>query len=471
MKRIGKPMFFIVTILILFLTYTSIFGIYGENGDFKLTYIKGISDIRWGIDINGGVEVVFMPADNKDATEEQMKSVKSIIDMRLISQNITDYEIYPDYTSDRITVRFPWKSDEEDYDPNAAIEELAATAKLTFRPGNSYANTSYADDGSIIYTTPSGDTAKTILLDGSDIQNAQAQYSQDSNGGYQYVVSLTFNEEGKQKFADATTQYVGKTISIWMDDQMISAPNVNEAITDGNAQISGGAGGFTSDEATALAQKINAGALPFDLKVESYGTISPTLGSFALQAMGIASIIAICCICIFMIVMYRLPGFVACIGLLGQVAISVMAVSGYFPVFSSFTMTIPGISGIILSIGMGVDANIITAERIKDELATGKTLDGCIMNGTKNSFSAIFDGNITMVIVAVILILVFGPANILSGIFGASTTGLIYAFGYTLLIGVIANFIMGVGAARLMLLSLSGYKLLRNKKLYGGKNK
>ena len=145
-----------------------------------------------------------------------------------------------------------------------------------------------------------------------------------------------------------------------------------------------------------------------------------------------------------------------------------MAVSGYFTIFPSFTMTIPGIAGLILSIGMGVDANIITAERIKDELWTGKTLDGCIRNGTKGSFSAIFDGNVTVIIVAVILILVFGPANILSSLFGVSTTGLIYAFGYTLLVGVISNFIMGVAASRLMLRSISGYKFLRNKRLYGG---
>ena len=118
---------------------------------------------------------------------------------------------------------------------------------------------------------------------------------------------------------------------------------------------------------------------------------------------------------------------------------------------------------------MGIDANVITSERIKDELYQGKTLDGCIRYGTKNSFSAIFDGNITNIIVALILMLVFGPANILSGIFGASTTGAIYAFGYTLLVGVIANFVMGVFASRLMLMSLSRFKFLRNKKLYGGK--
>ncbi len=446
MKRIGKPVFFIVFILILGLAYTSIFGVYGENGDFKITYIKGINDIRWGIDINGGVEAVFKPADGVDANDEQMESVKSILDLRLVSQNVTDYEIYPDYTNDRITVRFPWKSDEKDYNPDEAISELSATAALTFRGGS--------------------DASGEVIITGSDVKRAYATYQQSSSGVREHMVVLELNDEGKTKFAQGTQTYLKQTISIWMDNECISAPTVHDVITDGTATISGS---FDAASASKLASTINAGALPFGLEIESYSTISPTLGNYALQAMGIAALVALAFIFLFMLIMYRLPGFVAFIALLGQMAIAIIAVSGYFPVFPSFTMTIPGIAGLILSIGMGVDANIITAERIKDELWTGKTLDGCIRNGTKGSFSAIFDGNVTVIIVAVILILVFGPANILSAIFGVSTTGLIYAFGYTLLMGVIANFIMGVGASRLMLRSVSGFKFLRNKRLYGGK--
>ena len=134
-------------------------------------------------------------------------------------------------------------------------------------------------------------------------------------------------------------------------------------------------------------------------------------------------------------------------------------------------MTLPGIAGLILSIGMGVDANIITAERIREELRSGKTLDTAISRGSKSSFSAIFDGNVTSIIVALILLLVFGPTNILSVIFGQSTTGTIYSFGYTLLMGIIANFIMGVFASRLMLKSISGFKIFRKKFLYGGVGK
>ena len=451
MKRIGKPVFFIVFFLILFLAFTSVFGIYGENGDYTLTYVKGIRDIRWGIDIKGGVEAVFAPAKGVEATDEQMSSVKSILDLRLVNQNITDYEIYPDYSNDRITVRFPWKSDDKEYDPGEAIKELSSTAQLVFRGGAS-------EDGEEILT-------------GKDVKNAYVSNIQGSHGTYQKVVSLDFTDDGKKKFAEATEKYLNQQIGIWMDDICITTPTVQSVISDGSCYIDNGQSGFTTEEATDLANKINAGALPFNLSVESYGTISPSLGTYALTAMAYAAVAALAFILLFMCIVYRLPGFIAFVALLGQLAISIMAVSGYFTIFSSFTMTIPGIAGMILSIGLGVDANIITAERIKDELWVGKTLDGCISNGTKGSLAAIIDGNITIIIVAIILILVFGPANIFSALFGVSTTGLIYAFGYTLLVGVIANFIMGVGASRLMLRSVSGFKFLRNKRLYGGKKK
>ena len=184
--------------------------------------------------------------------------------------------------------------------------------------------------------------------------------------------------------------------------------------------------------------------------------------------MAYAGVIAFIIIAIIMILFYRLPGFVAVISLLGQMGLAIAAVSGYFPVFSSFTMTLPGIAGLILSIGMGVDCNVITAERIKEELKAGRTLDGALERGTKNSLSAIVDGNMTVIIVSIILMLVFGPANILSIIFGESTTGTTYSFGYTLLVGVIANFIMGVFCTRIMLRSVAGFKFLRKKWLFGG---
>ncbi len=464
MKRVPKPVFFVVALLILAFSFTAIFGVAYYTGDNKNTVVKGIGDVRWGIDIKGGVEATFKPANDYDATDEQLESAKSIIELRMISQGITDYELYADKNSDRIIVRFPWKSDEKDYNAVEAIDEISSTAQLTFRPGNSYADTEVGSDGSYVYKTPTGDT-ETILMDGSMVESAEARVYQGEDGTSQYVVSLEFTEEGKQKFGEITQEYVGQTISIWMDDIMISAPNVNSAITDGKARIEGT---FTATEATDLANKISAGALPFQLETVSNGSISATLGENSLTAMAYAGVIALIVIVLIMIIFYRLPGFIASIALIGQVGLSIAAVSGYFTTIPSFTMTLPGIAGLILSIGMGVDCNVITAERIKEELRLGRTLDGALERGTKNSLSAIIDGNMTVVIVSIILMLVFGPSNILSAIFGESTTGTIYSFGYTLLVGVISNFIMGIFFSRMMLRSVAGFKPLRKKWLFGG---
>lgn len=465
MKRVPKPVFFIVALLILAFAFTAVFGVAYYNGDNKITVIKGIGDIRWGIDISGGVNATFKPANDYDATDHELQAAKATIETRMVKSGITDYELYADSANDKIIVRFPWKSDEKDFNANEAIDEISATAQLTFRPGNSYETQTVDKNGNVVLKTPKDDTAETVLMDGSMVASAEAGVQQQQGETPKYVVNLTLTEEGKQTFADITTEYKGKTVSIWMDDVMISAPTVNDVISDGKAVISGD---FTASEATDLANKIQAGALPFKLEVVNYGNISPTLGQNALLAMAWAAGIAFVLITIIMIVFYRLPGFIAVIALLGQMGLMVAAISGYFPILPSFTMTLPGIAGLILSIGMGVDCNVITAERIKEELRGGRTLDGALEKGTKNSLSAIIDGNMTVVIVSIILMLVFGPSNILSFIFGESTTGTIYSFGYTLLVGVISNFVMGIFFSRLMLRSIAGVKPFRKTWLYGG---
>ena len=469
MKRVKKPVFFIVSLLILFFTFASIVGIKGRNGDNPVTYIKGVNDIRWGIDINGGVEANFTPATASKPTNNQMDAAEAIIKQRLIDENITDSEVYTDYNHSRIIVRFPWKNDETNFDPQKSVEELAATAQVTFREGNGYATQSVGADGKPVYKTPTGTTASNIILQGTDIQKATPKMTQNpTTGKTSYVVLLQLNDSGKKKFATATTKLVGQVISIWMDDTMISYPTVKEAITDGTCSIDGGSNGFTAAEASALSNKINAGALPFKLTITDTNTISPGLGRSSLTAMRTAGIIAFALVAVFMLLMFRLPGFVAVISLLGQIALSFAAISGFFPWQNSFTLTLPGIAGVILSIGMGVDANIITATRIKEELWNGKTLDMAISRGDDNSFSAIFDGNITVIIVALILMLVFGPNNILAAWFGASTSGSIYSFGYTLLIGIIGNFLFGVLTTRQMTRSLSGFSCFHKPWLYGG---
>ncbi|MDD3230266.1 MAG: SecD/SecF family protein translocase subunit [Oscillospiraceae bacterium] len=475
MKRARKPIFFIVAILILAFAFVSISGVYSYKGDTKTTYVKGVGDIRWGIDIKGGVEATFAPESNgAKVTKNQLDAAKSVIETRMVQNNITDYELYADYGQNRIITRFPWQSGETDFNPETAIKELSATSVLTFREGSEYTNTTTGSDGQAIYTTPKGTTASHIFLKGSDVKSARASVTQDqSTGATQYVVELELTGDGANKFANATKKVANEnsTLSIWMDDTMISSATVDKdkfgatGITGGKAEISGN---FTSETATKLANQINSGALPFKLTTTSFSSINPTLGTSSLQAMAVAGIAGFILVCIFMVLVFRLPGFVAVISLCGQLALCFAAVSGFFPFMKSFTMTLPGIAGIILSIGMGVDANIITDTRIKEEIYAGKTIDAAIKAGDANSFWAIFDGNITTILVAVILMLVFGPTNILSGIFGASTTGSIYSFGYTLLIGNIGNFIFGIFTSRVMTRSLSAFKPLRKKWLYGG---
>ena len=466
MKRVAKPVFFVVSILIVALMVVSLTGISTTYGDKTTVYIKGGNDIRWGIDIRGGVDVTFTPPEGVDATDDQMSAAESVITTRLVTLHITDYEVYTDYSKDRIIVRFPWKEGESNFNPEEAIQELGETAMLTFREGNEVDETG----------KPTGVTAENIILEGKDIKSASAYYnSQAQSANDRYGVSLELEESGKQAFAEATTRLAGKgCISIWMDDTLISAPNVNEPLTNGQASITGN---FTAEEAQDLANKINSGALPFKLETENYSTINPTMGLGARDVMIQAGVIAYIILAIYMIFFFRVPGIVAAIALMGQIAGSIAAVSGFFGFVPSFTLTLPGIAGIILSIGMGVGANVITSARIKEEILAGKSIDGAITLGYDRAFSAILDGNLTLMLTAIVLMGAFGPADSLFAkllsplffLFGSTTAGAVYSFGYTLLVGAIMNFICGVTASRLMLKSLSRYKVFRKPYLYGGK--
>ncbi|WP_024861080.1 protein translocase subunit SecD [Ruminococcus flavefaciens] len=470
MKKTGKKTFFIVVAFIALFAVISVLGIDKLYGDNRTTYVKGVDDIRLGIDIKGGVDVTFGPAGEFDANEDQLDSATEVIKTRLSSLGITDNEVYSDTKSDRIIVRFPWKVGETNFDPESAVKELGEMAELTFRKGT---DTTTDADGNEV---PSGE----IVLVGDDIASARSAYIPTDDGkDYEYVVSLELNSSGKDKFAEATGELMGSStpISIWMDNTLISAPTVNSTITDGKAQITGS---FDADSSKKLADQINSGALPFKMETKSFRTISPTMGEGSLDAILLAALIAFIGIAVYMVFLYRLPGFVAVIALCGQVAGSIAAITGWFGFMNGSTLTIPGIAGIILAVGMGVDANIITGERIKEELRTGKSLDAAIKIAYKRAFSAILDGNITNVIIAVILMGAFGvPDSFFSKIlnktiffaFGATAEGVVYSFGFTLLAGVICNFIFGVFASRLMVTSLSKFKCFKNRKLYGGDTK
>ena len=453
MNRKGKSWpLFVVAILIVLFSLTAILGVSYTYGDTKNAYVKGASDIRFGIDIRGGVDVTFMPADDVEATDAQMAAAKTVIEDRLVGLGITDYESYVDNNKNRIIVRFPWKSDEADFNPQTAIDEIGTTAKMVFRKGSS--------------------STGEEILSGDDVASASAAYNETEG----WVVQLKFSSDGASAFAAATTELAANngTISIWLDDSNISTATVNEAITGGEAIIKGN---FDQDSASTLANQINSGSLPFALSAESYSTISPSLGAKSLDVMVQAGIIAFILVALMMIFRYRLPGTIAVISLMGQVAATLAVVSGYFSVFPGSTLTLPGIAGIILGIGMGVDANVITAERIKEELAKNKTLEGAVNSGFKMGLTPIIDGNVTIVIVAAILMGAFGPtdgfwAKVFNPIFfwfGPSTAGTIYSFGFTLLTSVLLNFVFGVWATRVMIRGAVHFKPLRKAWLFGGK--
>ena len=415
-----KKVFFIVAVLTAALLALSLFGL--KLGSFE---VKGANQMRFGIDIRGGVEATYSPKDlDRTPTSDELDAAKSILETRMDAENITDREITVDKTNGSIIVRFPWKSDEQDFNPQQAVSELGETALLTFRD-------------------PDG----KVVLEGKNIKKSYATVNTKTG---LYEVVLEMNDEGSASFAEATGRLIGKPISIYMDDTEISAPIVQTQITGGVATIDKIHGG--REEAEDLANKINSGSLPFSLEAKNCRIISSTLGTNALSVMVTAAEIAFALVCLFMLFYYKLPGLVACIALTLQVVGQLLALS-----IPQFTLTLPGIAGIILSIGMGVDANVIVSERIKEELNSGKTLRGAIDAGFHRAFSSVFDGNITVIIVAIILI-IFGSGSMLS-------------FGYTLLCGVIMNFVAGITASRMMIRSLSEFKALQKPSLYGASDK
>lgn len=412
----NKPVFFIIVAIALLMVYTAIFGI--NLGGFK---VLGSPDMRFGIDIRGGVDAVFQPGEDlgRKPTVTELEAARTIIESRLDKQNILDRDVTTDEGNGYVIVRFPWKADETDFNPEQAISELGDTAQLTFVG---------PDD--------------KVILTGSMVKSSKPGVGQNLNEGY--IVSLKFNDEGTKLFGDATTKFVGKNIRIFMDEEMISDARVMQPITNGEAMISGQ---DSYEEAKLLSDKINSGALPFSMVTKNYSTISPSLGSGALGVMLQAGLIAFIIICILLISYYKLPGVVACFSLMIQISGQILSLS-----IPQMTLTLTGIAGIILSIGMGVDANVIISERISEEIKAGKSVTSAIAAGFKNAFTSVFDGNITVLIVAFIL-MTLGSGSLLS-------------FAYSLFTGIVFNFIAGVTASRLMIRSLSSYKFLRKPKLY-----
>lgn len=422
-----------ISLVIAALLFVSLYGL-DFNDSFRIPGIldsedtTGVKSIVQGLDLKGGSVIVFEAA-IEDPTDEQMDTVVSMMVTRLDGLRLNEATVTRQGTN-KVRIEIP-----SEKDPMAAADTLGATAQLQFM-----------------------DAQGNVVLTGADIETASAEYGQISEmGGSENYVELKLTDEGVSKFSTATANNVGSYIMIVMDNNVLSAPMVNEPINDDTCIISGS--DFTAETASSLAANIRSGQLPFNLNQVELRSVSATLGENALQTSLFAGLIGIILVMLFMILFYRLPGFLASITLVAYIAIVGIILANL-----NINLTLPGIAGIILSIGMAVDANVVIFERIKEELRLGKTVRSAVDSGFSRALSAVIDSNITTIIAAAILMWL--------------GTGSIAGFGKTLLIGVIVSMLTAIFLTKLLLKQMIGmniknlwlYGIKKEKKVDGGAN-
>lgn len=415
----------IIAVIVL-LTYLAIFGLQITE-TVQIYGIKTEGGITQGLDLNGGSVIVFK-AEKDDPTAEEMDTVASLLRTRLDSMGYTESDISVQ-GSDSVRVEIPSFSN-----PEEAAESLGATAQLKFFDQSAFDQTT----GQLLPNA-------TEVLSGDHIKDASSQYGQTSDlGSASYYVQLELTKEGQEAFYAATSANVGKPIYIAMDNAIISAPTVQQAINDTTCIITGE---FTQEEAKNLAANIKSGKLPFSLTPVEVRAVSPTLGADALNKAVTAGIIGFILVILFMLLFYRLPGFMSAIALISYIDIVLLICANLH-----INLTLPGIAGIILAVGMAVDANVIIFERIKEELVVGKGIRTAVEAGFSNALSAVIDSNITTIIAAIILMFL--------------GTGTIKGFGTTLLIGVIVSMISAIFVTKFLLRRLLEMGV-KNVWLYG----
>ncbi len=395
-----------------------------------------------GLDLKGGSVIVFEAQEN-NPTDEQMETVTNMMRTRLDGLGYTEATVTRQGLN-KVRIEIPSLSD-----PTAAAEALGATAQLQFiAPIGGTAPAAEAPEATA--ADLASQIGGSVILTGNDVKDAKAQYGplNEMSSSVHYV-ELSFTPEGRKKFADATGQVItlgegNNFIAIAMDNNLISMPRVSEKIDSETCTISGD---FTAETARELAAQIRSGQLPFSLSRIELRSISATLGDTALQTSLMAGLIGIILVMLFMILFYRLPGFLASIALAGY-----MAIIGIILATMHINLTLPGIAGIILSIGMAVDANVIIFERIKEELRVGKTVRSAVDAGFNRALSAVIDSNITTIIAAVILMLM--------------GTGTIKGFGTTLLIGVVVSMLSAIFVTKFLLKQMIGMNV-KNPWFYG----
>lgn len=379
--------------------------------------IKPIKEhTKLGLDLQGGAHVVLqaIPDEGQAITSDDMDKLASIMRKRVDEFGVTEPTIQKE-GSDRLIIELAGVAD-----PDKAIALLGKTAKLEF-------------------VGPDG----VVILTGSELKNAAAQYDQSGKP----EVALEFSDEGSKKFGKATARFVGEPISIYLDGKLIEKATVENAILSGKAVISGGFN--TVDEALETAALLRGGALPVNMEIMGKRTVGPVLGQESLQKSFYAAMVGMVLLCIFMIAYYRLPGVIALVSLVVYSLILIWVI-----IAIKATLTLPGIAGFILSIGMAVDANIIIYERIKEELRAGKSLMAGIESGFKRAFIAVFDSNTTTILAAVVLFYL--------------GTGSVQGFAIILAIGNLASMFTAVVFTRTLLRWTASIPSFNNKWLYGG---
>lgn len=392
--------------LIALLGFTSVVG-FGNYG------MGAAKNIKLGLDLAGGVSITYQAKDENPTAEQMADTIYKL--QKRVEQYSTEATVYQEGT-DRINIEIPGVSD-----ANKILEELGKPGSLQFK-----------------------DESGNVVLEGTDVKSASAQTMNNEYGGKDYGVELNLTAEGSKKFAEATQANVGKTISIVYDNEEISNPGVREAITGGQAWIDGMA---SFEEANTLASTIRIGGLQLELEELRSNVVGAQLGEEAISTSLVAGAIGLAIVFLFMCVVYLLPGFASSIALIIYTGIVLVLLNAF-----EITLTLPGIAGIILSIGMAVDANVIIFARVKEEMAAGKGVKSSLKAGFQKALSAIVDGNITTLIAAIVL--------------GFMGSGSVKGFAYTLALGIVVSMFTALVITRIIIFALYAVGL-RNPKLYG----
>ena len=408
MKMRGRVSLLLLFLVLLGVCAISYFGI-GQEGQLSLFGIKR------GLDLSGGVDIVY-EADKDTVTDAEMSAAISLLQGRMDWNGWTEAEVAREGDK-RIRVQIPGVENAEE-----AIQQIGQTAQLSFMDEN----------GNVLLT---GDMVK----DAEKAVGAVNEYSAASP-----YVALEFNEEGAQRFAEATRENIGKVLYIVMDGTVISSPVVQTAITDGSAMITGQ---FTAEEAAELASLIRAGSLPFNLNVMQMQNVGARLGADALSTGVKADLVGVALVLIFMLFAYKLLGLAASWALVLYIALELILLR-----VLNVTLTLPGIAGLVLSVGMAVDANIVIFERIKEELIRGKSLRASVKGGFRHATPAILDGNITTLIAAAVLFFL--------------GSGTIKGFATTLSTGIVLSMFTAMFVTRAILNSMIAAGM-QNPKYYG----